>query len=77
MTVTVDIELTEEQAEALLAWKDTPYRGCNDYFRFPISGVQASLVGLKLLEHSVYPGINGYRISDLGKQVRAKLQETG
>lgn len=73
--ITVEVELTDEQAQALLAWQDTPYRGCNDYLPVVLSGIGYSLLHLALIEPSAYPGVNGYKLSELGKQVKAKLLE--
>lgn len=68
MTLTLTLELTEEQAEALIAWPDNLYPYCTEY---DVSKIQISLRDAHLIE--AVTGSCVYRLTDLGKQARAKL----
>lgn len=77
MTITVEyeVELTEGQVDALLAWQDNPYKAFGTVPRL-FSQTDRSLWTLRLIEAEDYPGADGcYLITPLGEKVRAKLQE--
>ena len=76
ITVEFEVELTDEQAAALLAWQDNQYMGYKTVPRV-LSQTERALWTLKLIENDDYPGANGccYLITPLGEKVRAKLLE--